>query len=68
MGYNSRMKYYLDPWCPIMIFEVIRDFIFDTKDEPILQNSSQEPSIFSKYDCVLDAPLVKGEENWYTTK
>ena len=34
---------------------VIHDVTFDTKDDPILQNSSQEPSTFSKYDCVLDA-------------
>ena len=33
---------------------VICDVKFDTKDEPILQNSSQEPSMSSKYDCVVD--------------
>ena len=37
-------------------------FIFyvkvDTKGDPVLQNSSQEPSVSSKYDCVLDAFLI----------
>ena len=30
----------------------------DTKDDLPLQNSSQEPSMSSKYDCVLGALLI----------
>ena len=30
----------------------------DTKDDPVLQNSSQEPPMSSKYDCVLDALII----------
>ena len=37
---------------------VICDVKFDTKDVPVLQNSSQEPSTPSKYDSVLDAHLI----------
>ena len=31
---------------------------FDTKGDPILQNSSQEPPTSSKSDCVLDMLLI----------
>ena len=31
---------------------------FDTKYDQTLQNSSQEPSMSSKYDCVIDARLI----------
>ena len=34
---------------------LIHDVIFYTKDDKILQNSSQEPSISSKYGCNHDA-------------
>ena len=37
---------------------VICDVKFDTKYDQILQNSSQEPSMSSKYDCVLDALII----------
>ena len=37
---------------------VINDVKFDTKYDQILQNSSQEPSTSSKYDCVLDALII----------
>ena len=37
---------------------VICDVKFDTKYDQILQNSSQEPSTSSMYDCVLDALLI----------
>ena len=37
---------------------LIHDVKFDIRDNPILQNSSQEPSMSSKYDCVLDALLI----------
>ena len=30
---------------------VVCDFKFDTKNDPVLQNSSQESSMSSKYDC-----------------
>ena len=33
---------------------IIHDVKFNTKDDQILQNYSQEPSTASKYDCVLD--------------
>ena len=34
------------------------DVKFDIKDDPILQNSIQEPSKSSKYDCVLNSLLI----------
>ena len=37
---------------------VICDVKFDTKGDQILQNSNQEPSMSSNYDCVLDALLI----------
>ena len=37
---------------------VICDVKFDIRDDPVLQNSTQEPSMFSKYDYVLDAILI----------
>ena len=37
---------------------VICDVKFDSKYEKILQNSSQEPSMSSKYDCVLYTLLI----------
>ena len=40
------------------------DVKFDTKDDSILQNSSQEPSTYSKYDCDLDALLIM-LGSWY---
>ena len=40
---------------------VICDVKFDTKDDPVLKNSSQEPSMSSKYDCVLDAQIMLGK-------
>ena len=46
-AYNSRMTHNIDLWCK-----------FDTKYDPILKNSSQEPSPFSKYECVLDAHMI----------
>ena len=36
---------------------VISDVKFDTKDDQILQHPFQEPSMSSKYDCVLDELL-----------
>ena len=36
----------------------IYDVKFDTKDDPVLKNSSQEQSTSSKYDCVLDSLLI----------
>ena len=44
---------------------VIRDVKFDTNADQILQNSSQEPSMSSKYDCVLDALLIM-QGSWKT--
>ena len=37
---------------------LIRNLKFDVRDDPILQNSSQEPSMSSNYDCILDALLI----------
>ena len=37
---------------------VICDVKFDTKDDQIIQNSSQESSTSSEHDCVLDALLI----------
>ena len=37
---------------------MIHDVKFDIRDDPILQNSCQEPSMSSKYDCVLGALLI----------
>ena len=37
---------------------VICDVEFDTKYDPVIQNLSQEPSMSSKYDCVLDAHIM----------
>ena len=37
---------------------LIQDIKFDTKDDPILQNSSQELPMSSKYDYVLDALII----------
>ena len=37
---------------------VICDVKFDTKYDQILRNPSHEPPWSSKYDCVLDAPLI----------
>ena len=37
---------------------VICDVKYDTKDSPFLQNSTQEPTMSSKYDCVLDALII----------
>ena len=37
---------------------VICDGQFYTKDDQILQNSSQEPSMSSKYDCFLDVLII----------
>ena len=37
---------------------VICDVQFDTKYDPVIQNLSQEPSMSSKYDCVLDAHIM----------
>ena len=36
----------------------ICDVKFDTKNDQIFQNSSQEPSTSSKYDCVIDALII----------
>ena len=36
----------------------ICDVKFDTKYDQIIQNSSQEPLMSSKYDCVLDAFII----------
>ena len=41
-----------------MTYNVIHDVKFDTKDDSILQISSQELSMSSKYDCVLDALII----------
>ena len=43
---------------------VICDVQFDTKDYPILQKSSQEPSTTSKYDCVIDALIMLGSRKF----
>ena len=37
---------------------LICDIKFNIRDDPILQNSSQEPKMSSKYDCVLDAHIM----------
>ena len=37
---------------------LIPDVKFDIREDPTLQNSSQEPSRSSKYDCVLYALLI----------
>ena len=37
---------------------LIHDVKFDIRDDPILKNFSKEPSIFSKYECVLDAHII----------
>ena len=37
---------------------VISDVKFDTKDNPVLQNSSQDSLVSSKYDCVLGALII----------
>ena len=37
---------------------LIDDVKFDIKDDPILQNSSQELSMSYKHDCVLDALII----------
>ena len=37
---------------------LIHDVKLDTKDNPSLKNSSQEPSMFSKYNWVLDALII----------
>ena len=34
------------------------DVKFDIRDDPILRNFSQEPSMSSKYDCVIDANFI----------
>ena len=48
---------------------VICDVEFDTKYDPVIQNLSQEPSMSSKYDCVLDALLIiLGSWKWATTQ
>ena len=36
----------------------IHDVKFDIIDDPILQNSSQEPSMSSKYNSIPDALLI----------
>ena len=36
---------------------VIHDVKFDSKYDQILQNLSQGPSMYPKYDCVLDELL-----------
>ena len=41
---------------------LIHDVKLDIRDDPILPNSIQEPSTFSKYDCVLDALLKYDRE------
>ena len=47
----------------------IHAVIFDTKDDPIHQNSSQEPSTSSNYDCVLDVLIFfLGSWNFNTTQ
>ena len=50
----------------------IHDVKFDTKDSSILQISSQEPSMSSKYGCVHDALIImlgnwKFEYKWRMT-
>ena len=48
---------------------VICDVKFDTKYDQILQNSSQEPSTSSKYDCVLDELIfIIGSKKQDTTQ
>ena len=48
---------------------LIRYVKFDCKNDTILQNFSQEPSISLKYDCVLDALIIMlGAENWNAAK
>ena len=47
LAYKSRMTKML-----------IYDVKFDTIDYPVLQSSSQEPSMISKYDCVIDELII----------
>ena len=48
---------------------LIHDVKFDTKDDPILQNSSQEPSTSSMYEGVLNRLIIiLGSWNLFTTK
>ena len=48
---------------------VFHDVKFDTRGDQIIQNTSQEPSTSSKYDCVLDELLFMiGSENPDTTQ
>ena len=42
---------------------LIHDIKFDTKDDPILQNSSKEPSMSSKHDCLLGT-LIFMIDSW----
>ena len=37
---------------------VIPDVKYDAKYDQIIKNSSQEPSMSFKYDCVLDTLLI----------
>ena len=47
LAYNTRITYNIDI-----------DVKFDIRDGPIFQNLIQEPSMSSKYDCVLDELLI----------
>ena len=48
---------------------LMHDVKFDIRGDPVLQNSSQESSMSSMYDCVHDALLTMlGAENWPTTQ
>ena len=47
--------WYTTQYCHIM---AICDVKFDTKDYSVHQNSIQEPSMSSKYDCVLGVLII----------